>query len=129
MAQQGSCHTPSQVFHSVELTSFFPPFNIITGRNTRLRLLDKSPGCKCIGLWDTNCLGCNGLDSNVTMNALDTLTIAYFMLLRHSIDSVCVGELMQCCRSMQCCVFRESTAPKVLHWIPWFFMYDCLVVM
>ena len=130
MAKQGSCYSPPQLFCSVELTRFLLPFNIMSGRNTRLRLLDESLGCECIGLWDTNCLGCNGLDSNVTdANGSDTLAVAYCMLLRYCTDSVCVGELMQCFRSTQCCALRGSTAPKVLHWIPRFFMHDCFIVM
>ena len=55
--------------------------------------------------------------------------IAYCMLLKHCINSKWVSEIMRCFRSMQCCVFRESTAPEVLRQIPWFFMYDCLVMM
>ena len=95
---------------------FLPPFNIMSGRNMRLSLSNESLGRKCIGLWDTNFLWRNGLDSNIMdTNALDTLAIAYCILLRHCIHYICVGKLMRCFRSTQCCVIRKSTAPKCWH--------------
>ena len=66
------------MFCSVELTGFLPPLNIMSGRNKRLKLLDESLACECIGLSDKNCLGCNGFDSNVMdANGLDTLAILH----------------------------------------------------
>jgi len=133
MAQEGLCYIPPQMFHSAELTSFFTRFNIMSGRNTRLRLLD-------------NVSDANVLDSGIRIVSdgmswmpmswmqMDRpqetlLAIANYVLLKHCIDSICVCELMRCFRNVQCCVFRESTAPKVLCRIPWLFMYDCLIVM
>jgi hypothetical protein len=82
MAQQGLCYIPPQVFCSAELTSYFACFNIMSGRNTRLRLLDKYLERVCIGLWDTNCLKSNILDANVTdVNGLDTIDIACYCIL------------------------------------------------
>jgi len=57
------------------------------------------------------------------------LLLQYCVLVKRCIDSKCVHEIMRCFRSMQCCLFRESTTPKVLCQIPWIFMYYCLIVM
>ena len=80
------------------IASVSNPFASMTLESNPLRpkqFVSQSLGCKRIGLWDTNCFGRNGLDSNVMdANGSDTLAIAYCMLLRHCIDSVCVGELM-----------------------------------
>jgi hypothetical protein len=63
------------------------------------------------------------------VNGLDTWDTACWVLLKYWMDSKCVPEMMWRFRSTQCCVFRKSTAPKVLRQVPCFFIYDCLVVM
>ena len=57
------------------------------------------------------------------------LAIQYCVLLKYCMDSKCVPDIMQCFRSMGCCVFRKSIALEVLRQIPWLFMQDSLVAM
>jgi hypothetical protein len=115
------CYITPPVFRSVELTSFLAHFN----RNTRPRLSDEANALDSgirIVMDGMSWMPMSQMQMNRTQETL--LAIAYCTLLKHSIDSKFVLELMRCFRSAQCCVFRESTAPKVLRPIPWF---SCMI--